>query len=143
MADPNRAVAMLEQLHGMGLKLSIDDFGTGYSSLSHLNRLPIHEVKIDRSFVKDLPAGPDAIIVEATITLAHRLGKRVVAEGVETQNAWHWLHDMGCDEAQGYLLSHPLTAAALTTWLRNNDPADRCATAETASRHACLAAVGS
>ena len=118
MADPNRAIALLERLAATGVKLSVDDFGTGYSSLSYLRRLPVHEVKVDRSFVFRMATDPsDATIVQSIIELGHNLGLRTVAEGVEDQISWDLLRGMGCDVAQGYLLSKPIPAQALTRWM--------------------------
>jgi diguanylate cyclase (GGDEF)-like protein len=117
IADPARAIAVLDQLNAMGLRLSVDDFGTGYSSLSYLRRLPVHEIKIDKSFVLGLaPDSTEAAIVQSTVDLAHRLGMRVVAEGVETAQSAEILKGMRCDTAQGYLMSRPLPAAALAEW---------------------------
>ena len=99
---------MLTRLHSMGEKLSIDDFGTGYSSLAYLQRLPVDELKIDRSFVTNLAdVSDDAIIVRSTIDLAHNLGLRVVAEGVEDEAVMRILIEYGCDAAQGYFFSRP------------------------------------
>ncbi|MHB1445725.1 MAG: putative bifunctional diguanylate cyclase/phosphodiesterase [Acidimicrobiales bacterium] len=118
MADPNRAIALLERLADTGVKLSVDDFGTGYSSLSYLRRLPVHEVKVDRSFVFRMATDPsDATIVQSIIELGRNLGLRTVAEGVEDQISWEMLRGMGCDVAQGYLLSKPIPAQSLTRWL--------------------------
>ncbi|MHB1925293.1 MAG: putative bifunctional diguanylate cyclase/phosphodiesterase, partial [Acidimicrobiales bacterium] len=118
MADPTRAIAMLERLAATGVKLSVDDFGTGYSSLSYLRRLPVHEVKVDRSFVFRMATDPsDATIVQSIIELGRNLGLRTVAEGVEDQISWELLRGMGCDVAQGYLLSKPVPAQAITRWL--------------------------
>lgn len=117
MLDPDAATAVLHQLAALGVRLSLDDFGTGYSSLSFLRVLPVHEVKIDKSFV--LPMQEDAAcaaIVRAIVGLAHHLGLRVVAEGVEDEAARLELLRMGCDTAQGYLLSRPLPAAAFASW---------------------------
>ena len=99
--------------------VSVDDYGTGYSSLAYLKRLPVSELKIDRSFVRHMTEdAADAVIVRSTIDLGHNLGLRVVAEGVESQEAWGVLTAMGCDVAQGYYLSRPLPAAQLEQWLR-------------------------
>jgi diguanylate cyclase (GGDEF)-like protein len=109
---------VLEQLHAMGHVLAIDDFGTGHSSLVHLQRLPIDEIKIDRAFVMQLATAPaDAVIVRSTIDLAHNLGLRVVAEGVEDEDALNKLIQYGCDSAQGYLFNRPQPADELTQWL--------------------------
>jgi diguanylate cyclase (GGDEF)-like protein/PAS domain S-box-containing protein len=109
---------ILGRLHSMGERMSIDDFGTGYSSLAYLQRLPVDELKIDRSFVTRLAAASDdAVIVRSTIDLAHNLGLTVVAEGVEDQIAMDLLVGYGCDSAQGYLLGRPCPAQELTTWL--------------------------
>jgi diguanylate cyclase (GGDEF)-like protein len=116
--DPFRTKIVLDRLHGMGIKLSIDDFGTGYSSLAYLRQLPVSEIKIDRSFVLHMDENPDdAVIVRSTIDLGRNLGLRVVAEGVETQEAWQQLEDLGCDVAQGYFLSRPVPADQLEDWL--------------------------
>ncbi len=106
---------MLARLHSMGQKLSIDDFGTGYSSLAYLQRLPVDELKIDRSFVTNLAeVGDDAIIVRSTIDLAHNLGLNVVAEGVEDLMVVEMLTEYGCDAAQGYLFGRPVAAEEIT-----------------------------
>jgi diguanylate cyclase (GGDEF)-like protein len=114
MLDPGRAKATLDRLSGIGLRISVDDFGTGYSSLANLKRLPVDGIKIDKSFVIDMPHdASDAAIVRSTIELAHNLGLRVVAEGVESHEAWQRLVDMGCDLAQGFHVSRPLPADAM------------------------------
>jgi diguanylate cyclase (GGDEF)-like protein len=126
MADPPRAVALLHQLRDLGVRLSVDDFGTGYSSLSYLKRLPVHEVKIDRSFVAGLPEqGEDIVIVRAIIDLGHHLGLEVVAEGVEDQATWDLLASMGCDLVQGWHLARPMPAAELQPWLHTRDTTPR------------------
>jgi diguanylate cyclase (GGDEF)-like protein len=118
MADPFRAMTVLGRLHDMGVKLSIDDFGTGYSSLAYLKRLPVDAVKIDKSFVLGMAAdGNDGAIVRSTIDLARNLGLHVVAEGVETGEIWTELRDLGCDLAQGFLISRPIPGDELTDWL--------------------------
>ncbi len=111
MHDPEHSLEVLNRLDQMGLKLSVDDFGTGYSSLSYLKRLPVSQLKIDRSFVKDMTRDEDdAMIVRSTIDLAHNLGLTTVAEGVEDQHTLEQLRTLNCDMAQGYLISRPLTA---------------------------------
>ncbi len=115
---------VLARLNRMGERLSIDDFGTGYSSLVYLQRLPVDEIKVDKSFVTNIATvGDDAIIVRSTIDLAHSLGLRVVAEGVEDPEALELLVAYGCDSAQGYLFSRPCPAAELTAWLAARDAA--------------------
>ncbi len=112
MTDPDRAMQVVNRLAELGMRLSVDDFGTGYSSLAYLKRLPLHALKIDRSFVRDmLHDEQDAIIVRSTVGLAHSLGLQVVAEGVEDPDTLAGLQRFGCDEAQGYVLSKPLPAA--------------------------------
>jgi diguanylate cyclase (GGDEF)-like protein len=118
MAEPKRAQDILLQLRAMGLSLSLDDFGTGYSSLSLLKRLPIDELKIDRSFISGMNGDPaDAAIVRSTIELAHNLDLRVVAEGVETAEVYELLRDLDCDIAQGFHLSRPLPADEVPRWV--------------------------
>ncbi|MBC7682561.1 MAG: EAL domain-containing protein [Ferruginibacter sp.] len=117
MDDPLRAEATLKRLSDRGFKLSIDDFGTGYSSLAYLKRLPVDELKIDKSFVMGMERDPDdAKIVRSTIDLAHNMGLSVVAEGVENLEIWHLLREQNCDEAQGYYMSKPLPVDAFKTW---------------------------
>jgi diguanylate cyclase (GGDEF)-like protein len=114
MLDPGRGQATLERLSRIGLTLSVDDFGTGYSSLANLKRLPVDVIKIDKSFVMDMAIdASDAAIVRSTIDLAHNLGLRVVAEGVESHQAWTQLNELGCDLAQGFYVSRPLPAVDL------------------------------
>lgn len=116
MEDTEGSMRTFDRLAGLGLQLSVDDFGTGYSSLSMLRKLPAGQLKIDRSFVKDLP-DPDAkAIVVAVVSLAHALGLSVVAEGVETQEQERILLEVGCDELQGFLYARPMPAGALTAW---------------------------
>jgi EAL domain-containing protein (putative c-di-GMP-specific phosphodiesterase class I) len=122
MIEPERALQTVIRLRGLGVQISIDDFGTGYSSLAYLKKLPVDELKIDRSFVSDVGVDPsDRAIVRSTIELAHNLGLRVVAEGVEDEATWQLLADMGCDEAQGYHLGHPRPAAELDVTRRQPD----------------------
>jgi diguanylate cyclase len=114
LSDPGRIGNILAQLGELGIRLSLDDFGTGYSSLAHLKTLPVGEVKVDRSFVaKMCTEVTDAAIVYATIELAHKLGIRVVAEGVEDEATWQALDELGCELIQGYVLSRPLPADEL------------------------------
>jgi EAL domain-containing protein (putative c-di-GMP-specific phosphodiesterase class I) len=109
IADPERALEVMSRLAEMGVKMSIDDFGTGYSSLSHLKKMPVSEIKIDRSFVMDMMKnGNDEVIVKATIGLAHNLGLQVVAEGVENQELADRLRELGCDSLQGFFFSKPV-----------------------------------
>jgi diguanylate cyclase (GGDEF)-like protein/PAS domain S-box-containing protein len=118
LSDPVRTKRVLDKLAAMGIALSIDDFGTGYSSLSYLSQLPVNEIKIDRSFVMNMAESDnDAVIVRSTIDLGRNLGLQVVAEGVETEQAWDELSELGCTLAQGYYLSRPVPAAELTEWL--------------------------
>jgi EAL domain-containing protein (putative c-di-GMP-specific phosphodiesterase class I) len=108
----------LDQLHQMGLRLSIDDFGTGYSSLAYLKRLPVDELKIDKSFVLGMMTdSDDEVIVRSTIDLGHNMGLKVVAEGVETEAAMLHLGWLSCDLVQGYHLSRPLPADKFSDWL--------------------------
>ena len=117
MDDPARALATLDRLSGLGFHLSIDDFGTGYSSLAYLKRLPVDELKIDKSFVLGMEKDPDdARIVRSTIDLAHGLGLTVVAEGVENAQVWDLLRELSCDEAQGYHMARPMPAADFERW---------------------------
>ena len=125
LADPLRAMQILSRLDEMGIRLAIDDFGTGYSSLAYLNRLPVDELKIDKSFILGMEESEnDAVIVRSTIDLGRNLGLRVVAEGVETAKAWNRLRSLGCDIAQGHFLSRPVPAAELTAWLRARAASD-------------------
>ena len=115
MADPLHSVTVLGSLHEMGIELAIDDFGTGYSSLAYLRRLPVAEIKIDKSFVIDMASEENAaVIVRSTIDLGHNLGLKVVAEGVEDVAAWRILETGGCDIAQGNLFGPPESAEAVT-----------------------------
>jgi diguanylate cyclase (GGDEF)-like protein len=118
LADPVRAMQILSRLDEMGVRLSIDDFGTGYSSLAYLKRLPVDELKIDKSFILGMDESEnDEVIVRSTIDLGRNLGLRVVAEGVESPQAWSRLAQLGCNVAQGYFLSRPVPAEDLTEWL--------------------------
>jgi len=118
MDDPVRAQTTLERLSGMGVDLSIDDFGTGYSSLAYLKRLPVNELKIDKSFVLNMENDEgDTKIVRSTIDLGHNMGLRVVAEGIESEAVWRLLAELGCDQGQGYFMSRPIPGDQLVAWL--------------------------
>jgi diguanylate cyclase (GGDEF)-like protein len=118
MDDPVRAQHTLLRLHQMGVDLSIDDFGTGYSSLAYLKRLPVNELKIDKSFVLNMEHDVgDTKIVRSTIDLGHNMGLRVVAEGIESEAVWRLLASLGCDQGQGYFMSRPIPADALAAWI--------------------------
>jgi diguanylate cyclase len=124
LEDPARTKAVLERLSAMGIRLSVDDFGTGYSSLAYLTRLPIDEIKIDRSFVMNMADNEDdATIVRSTIDLGRNLGLEVVAEGVESGPVWDELTALGCTVAQGHFLCPPVPADELTHWLERRDAA--------------------
>ncbi len=117
LSDPEYAMETINRISRMGVKFSIDDFGTGYSSLSYLKRLPISEIKIDKSFVMDMLRNEsDAVIVRTTIDLAHNLGLKVVAEGVETLETLKVLRDLGCDVIQGFYIAKPLTVDDFSGW---------------------------
>ncbi len=115
MDNPEHAAALLRKLKALGIRLAIDDFGTGYSSLSYLKRFPIDNVKIDRSFIKDIPHDEDDVaITQAVIAMAHSLGLKVIAEGVESEEHVTFLRDHGCEQAQGYLFGAPMSAEEFT-----------------------------
>lgn len=115
--DPERVVGTIQQLHGLGVRLSIDDFGTGYSSLAYLKRFSIHKLKIDQSFVRDLMTGTHSdSIAEAIISMSRSLGLATIAEGIETAEQAQWLKNRGCDEGQGYLFSKPMPAERFQHW---------------------------
>ncbi|WP_197029889.1 bifunctional diguanylate cyclase/phosphodiesterase [Cellulomonas sp. URHE0023] len=119
MADPAGATAVLQQLDAMGIRVSLDDFGTGYTSMALLPSLPVHALKIDRTFITGmLGAQQDAAVAESLLTLAHRFGLRVVAEGVETLDVWDRLRELGCEQAQGFYLARPMPADTLDSWLQ-------------------------
>ena len=121
MTDANRALDVVSALDAIGVGLSIDDFGTGFSSLSQLKRLPVDELKIDRSFVQDMERNDnDTILVHSIIDLAHNMGLRVVAEGVESAAALDMLERLGCDIAQGYHIARPMPARELEYWLEHS-----------------------
>ncbi len=117
MGNPEQALLILQQLRDLGISLSVDDFGTGYSSLSQLKRMPVQELKIDQSFIRDLDeTSEDAVIVRSTIDMSHSLGLKVVAEGVEYEPSLRLLERWGCDTVQGYFISRPLNAEAFEHW---------------------------
>ncbi len=124
MKDPKTAIAVLEQLNSLGILIAVDDFGTGYSSLSYLKHLPIRELKIDRSFIMDIPQDEDDMaIVESIIAIAKSLKLDLIAEGVETEEQKEFLLSKGCKKVQGYLYSRPIPAGEvkklLGTYLQN------------------------
>jgi diguanylate cyclase (GGDEF)-like protein len=126
MKDLPATLRMMEQLRVLGIRFSIDDFGTGYSSLAHLKRLPVDEVKIDRSFIRELEAqSDDDVIVRSTINLGHALHLKVVAEGVEAASSWEALGRLGCDLIQGYFVSKPLPTRQFTAWMTARSSSDR------------------
>ena len=117
MQDVKVAISVLRRLKALGVRLSLDDFGTGQSSLALLKQLPVDELKIDKSFVQNLKAkSGDALIVKSTINLGHNMGLKVVAEGLETEEAWALLDAYGCDMVQGYMISRPMTADDFVEW---------------------------
>ena len=121
LSDKPRATSTIDRLAGLGVRLSLDDFGTGYSSLGYLRRLPVSELKVDQSFVKNLLLdAQDEVIVRSTIDLGHNLGLQVVAEGIENQPVYERLQALGCDIGQGYGISRPLAPALFRTWLRTS-----------------------
>jgi EAL domain-containing protein (putative c-di-GMP-specific phosphodiesterase class I) len=122
VADPQLAAVRLGELRALGVKVSVDDFGTGYSSLTYLKGLPVDEVKIDKGFVNSLATDPaDRAVVRAVVDIAHTLGLRVVAEGVEEQEQHELLRTLGVDEIQGYLHARPMPALDVAVWLRKRE----------------------
>ena len=123
MEDVEGATVTMKHLKELGVSIAIDDFGTGYSSLSYIKSFPINVLKVDRSFVMDIPSDPsDMAITAAIIAMAHKLNLSVVAEGVETIEQLTFLCDNLCDGAQGYLFSRPLFFEQLEHYLQNHDP---------------------
>ena len=123
MEDAEFALRVLHSLRDTGIPLYIDDFGTGYSSLSYLQKLPVEYIKIDQSFVRDMSTSKDsALIVRSTIDLVHDLGRKVVAEGIETQEHWGQLADLGCDIAQGFYIARPMPAEEFQGWCQRFRP---------------------
>ena len=116
--DPRQAIATLSQIRNLGVTLSIDDYGTGYSSMAQLKKLPVHELKIDKSFVLQVTEDEDdAVIVRSTVELGHNMGLKVTAEGVESQQALELLEEYDCDQAQGFYMSKPLAVTEFNEWL--------------------------
>jgi diguanylate cyclase (GGDEF)-like protein len=141
MSDPEKSIAILEQLSAMGVLVSVDDFGTGYSSMSYLRRFPIDKLKIDRVFIDEIVSRQeDASIVRAIVSLAHSLHLKVVAEGVETPAQLEFLKTAGCDEYQGYHFSRPLPAADFERLIRESHPADVLTEDDANRTHSKLAA---
>lgn len=121
MSNLQTSMEVLTRLSTMGINLSVDDFGTGHSSLAYLKKLPINEIKIDKSFIKGIGIDDnDTLIVQATIDLGHNLGLTVVAEGIENEETYHRLANLGCDVGQGYFISRPISATELERWLRES-----------------------
>ena len=122
MSNPMLAIKALTEFSNMGFKISIDDYGTGFSSLAYLSKLPVDELKIDKSFVIDMDKDTNnETIVRSTIELAHNLGLKVVAEGIETELVWNMLRSYKCDQAQGYLMSKPIPALEFEAWLSHKE----------------------
>ncbi len=122
MQRPEETVAILDLLHNMGIGLAIDDFGTGYSSLSYLKMFPIDHIKLDRSFVEEIgQGGGSSVICDATIGLAHNLGLKLVAEGVENEEQFAYLRERACDLVQGYLFSRPVPAKDVIAFIRQRN----------------------
>jgi diguanylate cyclase (GGDEF)-like protein len=141
MSDPEKSIAILEQLSAMGVLVSVDDFGTGYSSMSYLRRFPIDKLKIDRVFIDEIVSRPeDASIVRAIVSLAHSLRLKVVAEGVETPAQLDFLKTAGCDEYQGYHFSRPLPAADFERLIRESHQPDVLTEDDAIRTHSKLAA---
>ena len=123
MDDPDFALRVLHSFRDEGIVLYIDDFGTGYSSLSYLQKFPVGYIKIDQSFVRDMTLSKDsAVIVRSTIDLVHDLGRKTVAEGVETQRHWDQLAAFGCDIAQGYFIARPMPPEDFPAWVEQFHP---------------------
>jgi EAL domain-containing protein (putative c-di-GMP-specific phosphodiesterase class I) len=119
LADIEHVSPILEKINRLGIQIAIDDFGTGYSSLAYLKKLPLHTLKIDKSFVLDMAKDEnDAVIVRSTIDLAHNLGYQVIAEGIESKDTLDLLRTLGCDGGQGFHISHPLPPENFVQWLK-------------------------
>jgi EAL domain-containing protein (putative c-di-GMP-specific phosphodiesterase class I) len=142
MTNPEQSVTILEQLSAMGVLVSVDDFGTGYSSMSYLRRFPIDKLKIDRIFISEIVSRPeDASIVRAIVSLAHSLGLKVVAEGVETGDQLDFLRSAGCDEYQGYHFSRPLCALDFERLIRDSRPEESWSEEDAIRTHSKLAGI--
>jgi len=116
--DSVTALDILTRLRMMGFQLSMDDFGTGYSTMSQLNELPFNELKLDQRFIRNAARDPEArAIVESSIELGHKLGMRVVAEGIEKQEDWDLVSEMRCDEGQGFFIARPMSGSQVPAWL--------------------------
>lgn len=123
MADPDRAMSLLDMLRDIGVRIAVDDFGRGYSSLVQLKRLPVEEIKIDKSFVINIDHDlSNSVICQSTIDIAHNMGMKVIAEGVESLGSWRILKNLGCDAAQGYYLSRPVRGRDFAKWLVESAP---------------------
>ena len=121
MTDPHNSLRVLHALHDMGIKLSIDDFGTGYSSLAYMKQLPVHELKIDKSFIQNMCRNAkDSMIVQSVIDLAHNFDMQVIAEGVEDAETFEQLGRMGCDAVQGYYIAFPMPAQNMMKWMNES-----------------------
>jgi EAL domain-containing protein (putative c-di-GMP-specific phosphodiesterase class I) len=132
MEDPEQALSVLNRLKALGFLLAVDDYGTGYSSLSQLKGMPVDELKIDMSFVLNLDQSAfDQAVVQSTIEMGHKLGLTIVAEGVETAEAWQILEKWHCDKLQGYFIAKPQPAAEFIAWLDAYSLPDCRADAET------------
>jgi EAL domain-containing protein (putative c-di-GMP-specific phosphodiesterase class I) len=122
MINPKKSLEILNELHQLGFGVSIDDFGTGYSSLVYLKNLPADEIKIDKSFVMNMANDKkDESIVKAAVDLAHALGLKVVAEGVENEKTLDILTEMGCDYAQGHYMAKPMSCGGLMEWMQGSE----------------------
>jgi len=120
MDDVEHAISTLKDIQSMGVEIALDDFGTGYTSIGHLKQFPISTLKIDQSFIKNLPeSNDDTAIVSAVVAMAHNLGLKVVAEGVETEAHLHYLADIRCDMIQGYYFSRPLPETEAVSLLKS------------------------
>jgi EAL domain-containing protein (putative c-di-GMP-specific phosphodiesterase class I) len=143
MDDPERAIQTVKAIRNLGVHFAIDDFGTGYSSLAHLKRMPVSSIKIDKWFTQSLESDRESgVIVRAIIDLAHNLGLKVVAEGVETEKAAAILVEYGCDEAQGYYFSRPVLPADIEPFLAERDQEDAAPPARHSERRTWNASAG-